>query len=97
MVGIAPQFTMRSSWISFITCSGSKRPSLKTSFAPAVSPVHRLEWSPPTWKSGEVSRFAGWPAVSAPASVAKKIPVTCAIVPRWVVMQPFERPVVPDV
>jgi hypothetical protein len=28
---------------------------------------------------------------------AKRMPVTWAIVPRWVVMQPFERPVVPDV
>ena len=59
-------------------------------------------------KSGEVSRFAGCsdapaaaaggaPPISTFASVANTMPVTCAIVPRCVVMQPFGRPVVPEV
>jgi hypothetical protein len=37
------------------------------------------------------------PERAAPATFANRMPVTWAMVPRWVVMQPFERPVVPEV
>ena len=67
--------------------------------------MQKPEWRPPTWKSGEVIRLtsgeapprADFPVIAVPAVVLKRIEVTCAIVPRWVVMQPFERPVVPEV
>ena len=68
--------------------------------------MHTIEWIPPTWNSGEVSSDEGCaplggnrlrPDSAALTRFANRIPVTCAIVPRWVVMQPFERPVVPDV
>ena len=78
-------------------------------FAPAVICVQTLLCRPPTWKSGEVSSAASWrrspssvasserPEMAAPATFAKRMPSTCAMVPPWVVMQPFERPVVPEV
>ena len=79
---------------------------LKTIFAPAVIEVQKFECRPPTWKSGEVSSAAAWrpsvgsgvpPPVSMPTTFANTMPRTWLIVPRCVVMQPFERPVVPDV
>jgi hypothetical protein len=59
MVGIAPQIEIFSSWISWSTSSASKRPRLKTSFAPIVICVHTIECSPPTWNSGDVNSDAG--------------------------------------
>jgi hypothetical protein len=58
MVGIAPQVVIFSLSMSCITCSGSKRPSLKTSFEPIVIWVQTFECRPPTWKRGEVSSAA---------------------------------------
>src|SRR5262249_8346212 len=68
--------------------------------------VHTIEWSPPTWNNGDVNSEAGCaplggrsaaPDTAAFTRFANRMPVTWAIVPRWVVMQPFERPVVPEV
>jgi hypothetical protein len=106
MVGIAPQIEIFSSWISWSTSSASKPPAVEHELrADRHLRAHDRVQSSDVEQRRREQRRRLVPArreqrsrhVAAFTRFTNRMPVTCAIVPRCVVMQPFERPVVPDV
>jgi hypothetical protein len=107
IVGIAPQSVTRSSWMSLHHRLGVELPCREDDLR-----ARRHERADAGVEAGHVEeRRREEPAGGAPspptsgfalpsmtfASLANMMPMTCAMVPRWVVMHGLRRPVVPDV
>src|SRR4051794_10208099 len=82
------------------TASTGSHLYMRTTLPPAAVNGRRNDWSPPTWKNGNVSRVVGGGAAGpSPAARAPRYTTFMRKAPkfRWVATAPLGRPVVPDV
>ena len=104
IVGVYDQPVMPSVWMSSITSSSSKRPSVHTERMPEIMNATAPMCRPDTWKSGYVTSWQIGPGGGASGSGGRDIALRApwkndipiaAITLRWVLTAPFGRPVVP--